>query len=91
MSIVRRVLLLILSCGWLLPLCLAYNALLSFIAYQAIPEVQGKVLPISFPYREFSRNMADVAAIWLAVAIGYWVIAFARQAGGGRPTSPPAA
>ena len=90
-TIARRVLLVILSCGWLLPLSLAYDSLLSYIAYQAIPEVQGKTPLASFAFREWSGQMAKAAAIWLAVAISYWVIANTSRAVGQRAPSAPAA
>jgi hypothetical protein len=85
----RRVALVLLSCGWLFPLWLAYDSLLSYIAYEVIPETQGKVPLTSFPHRDFSRQLAAIAAIWLALAVSYWVIAAMRQDPGRRRVSPP--
>ncbi|HXO20005.1 MAG TPA: hypothetical protein VOA87_08790 [Thermoanaerobaculia bacterium] len=73
-TLVRSVLLIPLSTGWLVPLWLACHFFLESAQQDAIERAGGHVPITSFPYLHEADDMVAVAFLWLAVAIGYWVV-----------------
>ena len=74
MKLIKLVALTILSCGWLLPLWVAYGTYIQFLQSEQYPERVN-----SFPFLRFSEEMFSAACAWLAVAIAVWSVLLGRK------------
>jgi hypothetical protein len=77
---IKTILMVILSCGWLLPFYVGISSLFSWLQYEVTPLLEGHNPGNSFPFLKFSGEMVAVSFVWLAAAIAVWVIIYFRQA-----------
>jgi hypothetical protein len=81
MEMICRLGKLILITGWVLPFWLSGSTLLEYLRVEITPRLAG-VQPLnSFPYIDFSSRSFTVGCVWMAVAVGYHVMA----SGSGKP------
>jgi hypothetical protein len=94
----KRIAIIILSIGWLLPSWLGISTLLTFVNTEVWPLLRGEHPSNSFPFFQFSARCFEVSIAWLAAALGWWVWMFIpeiqkkrepNQAVQKRPTSRP--
>lgn len=92
MRILKLVLVVVLSAGWVLPLFLAVHLLAQWneLVAQA-GSVPAALAANSFPFSAGARNAAAVASLWALAAIAAWIawfawFAVARRPNGGRAT-----
>jgi len=76
---IKTLLMVLLSCGWLLPLYLGFSTLFSWLQYELTPLIAGSNPGNSFPFLDFSGQMIAVSFIWLALAIAVWVVLYFRR------------
>lgn len=76
----KRILLVIFSVGWLLPLWLGVDVFLQFLQIEALPRWRGEQPINSFPFLSFVSNMFTTACIWLAATISIWSWLLSRTA-----------
>ena len=62
----------IVSCGWILPLWLSADSLLSWFQAEAQQRMD------SFPYLAFSRQTLCWACLWLAASLCIWLFLIIR-------------
>ncbi|GAP21552.1 hypothetical protein [Leptolinea tardivitalis] len=70
----KRIVMIVLSAGWLLPVNLGISSFFSWAQYELEPRLNGVFPGNSFPFLGFAGQMIAVGSIWLAVAITVWVI-----------------
>jgi hypothetical protein len=75
---ILRVIMAILSAGWLWPMWIAASMFLQWLARDEPAVSQGGTPPDSFPYLNASGEAFTVACIWLAVVIIFWAGQFNR-------------
>jgi hypothetical protein len=68
----RRILIAILSAGWLLPLWLSAFTMFQYLSEEVWPRLAGRQPINSFPFVEFSSQAFTVACVWLALVIVFW-------------------
>lgn len=68
-----KLLLMVLSAGWILPLWLSAHATLDFLRVEVMPRLSGQEPAVnSFPYQLFIAQTLTITGVWLALAIGFW-------------------
>ena len=82
MSLIRKTTLtaiaLVLSSGWTVPAMLSAREWMRYSRQSLGPE--SEALPLdSFPHAQASETLLTVAAIWLALAICFWVVFVLRR------------
>ena len=78
MRTLRTVLACLLSAGWIAPLWCAAREWIRYVRL-AFPARHEAVPPEGFPHAQAAGWLLSVGAIWLAVAICFWVaVAFRR-------------
>ena len=80
MNRLKRLLLVLISAGWVLPFWLAVDFFLQFVQMEAYPRLCGQQPINSFPYLSFISTMSATACLWLAVAIAVWSWRLSRSA-----------
>jgi hypothetical protein len=70
--VLRRLLLAVLSAGWVLPMWLGVETVLQFLAIELWPHLLGKPRGNSFHFPEFASDCFALAFAWLGLAIGAW-------------------
>jgi hypothetical protein len=69
---VLKVLVVILSVGWLVPAWLGLDTYLTFWQVEGWPLLYDKPAGNSFDFLGFSRSCLRLSAAWLAVALCFW-------------------
>ncbi len=77
-SFLRRILITLLSVGWLGPTWLGVYMYLDFWRGDGWKLLQGMQNIGSFPVIKFSQECFNVGMIWLAIAIIFWSWKFSR-------------
>ena len=70
----RLMLLLLLSSGWLLPMCVGVKCLIT----SNWEQIRGRSYG-SFPYLSFAEDAFDVAFIWLTAVVLTWSVILLRK------------
>ena len=83
--LLRRLILVIGSCGWLLPLWGAYQSYLTFIRNEVVSPLFNNPHPSAVNFGDISSVLASTAAVWLAVVIAHWAWVASRT---GRASTP---
>jgi hypothetical protein len=68
----KRILIFILSVGWLLPLWVSGFIMFQFLSGEVMPRLAGRNPINSFPFIHFSAQAFTIACVWLAFAIVFW-------------------
>lgn len=79
MKIIRALLLIVLSAGWLLPLYGAVDAFVAYMSRELVPAIRGEPMVDSFGMLGVCQLCAMISVSWLAIAIVYWVIYVVRR------------
>ncbi len=67
MKITIRIILIILSIGWVLPAWFGLDCL-----HVALTQTDETIIANSFPYLHESKNFTEIAIIWLALVFLFW-------------------
>ncbi|MES2706802.1 MAG: hypothetical protein V4726_09395 [Verrucomicrobiota bacterium] len=68
----RRVLISLLSAGWLIPFWFSGATALSFLRLEIMPRLKGHEPVNSFPFEDFIQKTFSAACVWLGAAILFW-------------------
>ncbi len=68
----KRILIAIVSAGWLLPLWMSASVMFQFLSAEVLPRLAGQGPINTFPYVQFSEQAFTAASIWLGAVIMYW-------------------
>jgi hypothetical protein len=73
LGVMKKILIVAFSAGWLLPLWVSATALFQFMSTEVWPRMAAGGSPLnSFPFLQFSSQAFTLACIWLACVIGFW-------------------
>ena len=84
MRTMGRVVVAVLSAGWVIPVYLALNSYLKYVA-DIRSAVLGEPTLNSFPFLQFSQQMLAVSAAWLFIVLLFWAYVGAGRV---RPVLP---
>jgi hypothetical protein len=68
----KRILITLLSVGWLLPFWLTGYTAISLLRGEIMPRLHGRDPTNSFPFEHFMFQTFTVTCIWLAAAMAFW-------------------
>jgi hypothetical protein len=68
----KRILIAILSAGWLLPFWVSASTMFQFLNAEVVPRLAGQQPINSFPFVQFSLQAFSIACVWLALVIVFW-------------------
>lgn len=86
---VKPIILVVVSAGWIVPLYLGIDSIISFLRLEVYPRLLGQSPLNSFPFLRFSRQMVIIGFAWLAVVALFWSAVLARHLI--RSSAPPGA
>ena len=69
---IPRILITLLSIGWVVPLWLTGNTAISLLEAEILPRLHGRDPTNSFPFEHFMLQTFTVTCIWLGAAIAVW-------------------
>ena len=75
----KRIAIVILSVGWLLPAWFGISTLLTFLNAEVWPLLRGEHPSNSFAFVEFSAGCFAVSMVWLAAALAWWAWKFSSE------------
>lgn len=88
MKYFKLVFLLVASAGWIVPLYLGIDSIISFLRLEVYPRLLGQSPLNSFPFLPFSKRLMVIGFAWLAVVALFWSAVLARRLA--RPGAPSA-
>jgi hypothetical protein len=68
----KRIAIILLTIGWLLPAWLGISTLLTFVDAEVWPLLRGEHPSNSFPFVQFSARCFAVSIAWLAASLAWW-------------------
>jgi len=72
-QILKRSFIVVFSIGWILPGWMGLLNFLEFFRIEIAPLLQGQPTLNSFPLIDFSMRCFSLSAVWLTLALGYWI------------------
>lgn len=67
------------SIGWLLPIWISVNSLISFLGSELYPLLLGEKPLNSFPFLGFSFQSFTIGCLWLAAVLIFWIVRMERS------------
>lgn len=67
-----RLLLALITCGWVLPAWLAVSQFVAYVHVELAPRLSGGDPVNSFPFLPFVQRMLAITAVWLALVVLFW-------------------
>jgi hypothetical protein len=72
-NLMRRLFIVVLSTGWLLPIWIAAKCLFTELDAEVWPRLQGQHPLNSFPFHQCRDYTFTIGFAWLALAVIFWV------------------
>jgi hypothetical protein len=79
MKTTKQIILLVASTGWIIPLFLGVDTIITFLRVEVYPRLLGQPPLNSFPFLDFSRRIIYFGFGWLAVVVSYWSIILSHR------------
>jgi hypothetical protein len=79
MKMVKPIILVVVSAGWIVPLYLGIDSIISFLRLEVYPRLLGQSPLNSFPFLRFSKQMVIIGFAWLAIVSLFWSAVLARH------------